>query len=228
VHPPAQVVAQQLAPGGEGRWCPWRGQGWRVGAQVEERAEGRYPGHAVGDGMVHLHDQADPPLCQAWQEPHLPQRAGPVQPPLPQLLAGRQQLGLASGRGQREHPDMAGDVEGGSVDPQRPAQPPPRGVQQLAEPGQQVKPAADPLTDGLDRETAPRLGQPRAVEDDERPDVLAPAEILRQHHAQILRTQAFHSASPTLRTNGGRDDALPQRDRPKCHPSLLVPCPGGQ
>jgi hypothetical protein len=82
------------------------------------------------------------------------------------------------------------------------------------------KPAADPLADGLDRETAPRFGQPRAVEDGQRPDVLGPAELLRQHHAHILRTQAFHRASPTLRTNGGHGDALPQRDRPKCHPSL--------
>jgi hypothetical protein len=116
---------------------------------------------------------------------------------------------------------------GASTHSGRPS-PRPRGIQELAEPGQQVKPAADPLADGLDRETPVRFEQVGAVEDAQRPDVLGPAELLRQHHAQILRTQAFHSASPTLRTNGGRDDALPQRDRPKCHPFLPVPCPRGQ
>jgi hypothetical protein len=134
VNAPAQVVIEQLALGGERGWCPWqRGRSGRGGADIEEHAEGGHPGHAVGDGMVHLHEQGDPRLCQAQQEPHLPQRAGPVQPPPPQLLAGHQQLRLAGGDSEREHCDMIGDVEGRGIYPQRPAQPPPRGVRELAE-----------------------------------------------------------------------------------------------
>jgi hypothetical protein len=66
-----------------------------------------------------------------------------------------------------------------------------------------MEPAADLLADGPDREPAIRSEQPRAIEDANRPDVLRPAEILRQNHAQILRTQTFHVASP----NPGREAA---------------------
>jgi hypothetical protein len=97
---------------------------------------------------------------------------------------------------------VIGDVECWGVDPQGPAQPPRRGVQELAEPRKRLEPAADLLADGLDWETAVRFEQPGAIEDAQRPDVLGPAEILRQDHAQILRTQAFHEASPKLRMGG--------------------------
>ena len=75
-------------------------------------------------------------------------------------------------------------------------QPPPRGVQELAEARKKVQPAADLLADGFDREPAVGSEQPGAIEDGDGPDVLGPAEILRPHHAQILRTQTFHKASP--------------------------------
>jgi hypothetical protein len=76
------------------------------------------------------------------QKPHLPQRAGPVQPLPAQLLAGRQQLRLV-GDLVREHADVLSDVKGRVIDPQRPAQPPPWHVQPLPEPGKMVQPAAD-------------------------------------------------------------------------------------
>ena len=153
LHLAVQVVAEQLAAGRDRGWCPWwRGRRGRAGAQIKERAEGGHPGHPIGDGMVQLHEQASPPVRQARQEPHLPQRAGPVQPLPAQLFAGRQQLRLAVDV-VREHVDVPGDVKGGVIDPQRPAQPPPRHVQPLPEPGKKIKPAVDLLPDRLEGET---------------------------------------------------------------------------
>jgi hypothetical protein len=105
--------------------------------------------------MVQLHEQPNPLLRQARQKPHLPQRPGPVQPPPAQLFTGRQQLRLP-GDVMREQVDVLGDVEAGVIDPQRPAQPPPRHVQALPEPGKKVNPAADLLAYRLDGETAIR------------------------------------------------------------------------
>jgi hypothetical protein len=42
---------------------------------------------------------------------------------LPAGPAGQQQLGLVAGSSNRMDSDVVGEVEGGSVDPQRPAQP---------------------------------------------------------------------------------------------------------
>jgi hypothetical protein len=99
------------------------GRRGRVRAEVEKCAEGGYPGHAIGDGMMHLHEQANPCAGQARQEPHLPQRAAPIKPPPAKLLAGRQQLDLPGGDANREHCDVIGDVERRGIHPQRPAQP---------------------------------------------------------------------------------------------------------
>jgi hypothetical protein len=119
--------------------------------------------------MVQLHEQADPRLCHARQEPYPPQWAGSVQPLPPQFLAGREQLGLAGEGAALEDRDVVGDVECWGVNPQRPAQPPPRGVQELAETRKRLEPAADLLADGLDRQTAVRFEQPGAIEDAKRP-----------------------------------------------------------
>ena len=82
--------------------------------------------------------QAYPPFLQAGQEPQLPQRPGGIKLPARQLLARPQQLGLVAGSGDRMDPDVICDVEEGGVDPQRPAQPQPRPVQQLPGVGDQV------------------------------------------------------------------------------------------
>jgi len=108
--------------------------------------------------MVQFHEQPNPRVGQAGQEPHLPQRAGPVQPLPAQLFARRQQLRLV-GDLAREHVDVIGDIERGIIHPQRPAPPPPRRIQKLPEPGKQVQPAADPLADRLKGEPARCRGQ---------------------------------------------------------------------
>src|SRR4029450_11851901 len=46
-------------------------------------------------------------------------------------------------------PDVVGEVEGGGVDPQGPAQPPPGPVQQLPEARDQLQPRLEVPTDGL-------------------------------------------------------------------------------
>jgi hypothetical protein len=120
-------------------------------AEGAERGDARHP---VGDRVVHLHEQADASVRQPGQEPQLPQRPRPVQPPVPQLLTGQQQPRLISRSSQREHPDVLGEIDRRRVDPQRPAQPEPRPVQQLPEAGNQVEPAPDLLAGRLDPEAA--------------------------------------------------------------------------
>jgi hypothetical protein len=89
----AQVIREQRTPGRHGRRRPRRRVRPRwIGDGINKRAEGGDPGDAVGDGVVDLHEQAHPPVGQAGQEPHLPQRPRPAQATVAQLLAGRQQL----------------------------------------------------------------------------------------------------------------------------------------
>jgi hypothetical protein len=177
---PAQVVGQQLARGRERGWRPRRdGRHWRVGGQVQQRAEGRHPRHPVGQGVVGAQEQAHPVVGQAGQQPRLPQRPGRIQPALVQLRTRRQQLGLIVRRAQRVDPQVVGQVKGGGVDPQRPAQPPSGPVQQLPEARDQLQPRLDVPTDGLDPDAAITVQQPGAVQDGEGADVLGPAEIVR-------------------------------------------------
>jgi hypothetical protein len=50
-----------------------------VGDGIDERGERGHTGDAVGDGVVHLHEEPHTLVRQSGQEPHLPQRPGPVQ-----------------------------------------------------------------------------------------------------------------------------------------------------
>jgi hypothetical protein len=137
VRPPVEVVAQQLPPRRQGRGPPWRCRHRRrIGGEIEERGEGGHAGDAVGDGMVQLHEQPNPPVGQTRQEPQLPQRAGPVQRPPAQPLAGREQLRVVGVSAEGHDVHVLGQVERLRVDPQRPAQPAARQVQPLAESGQ--------------------------------------------------------------------------------------------
>jgi hypothetical protein len=89
-----------------------------------------------------------------------------------QLLAGQQEPRLISRRGQREHPHVVGEIDRWRVDPQRPAKPQPRPVQQLPEARHKLQPLLDPIADPFDLEAAVGVQQRAAVEDDERADVL--------------------------------------------------------
>jgi hypothetical protein len=82
---------------------------------------------------MQLQERADPSVWQAGQQPQLPQRAGGIERSPGQLLACLQQLVLVAWRGKRVDPDVVGEIERGSVDPQGPAQPEARPVQQLPE-----------------------------------------------------------------------------------------------
>jgi hypothetical protein len=60
VASPVQVVREQVAPRRHrGRRPRWWGHRGRLGLSVDERAKRRDPGDAVGDGVVHLHEQPD-------------------------------------------------------------------------------------------------------------------------------------------------------------------------
>ena len=204
---PAQVVDQQLPhrrP--RGRRPRRRDLGGRVRVQVQQRAEGRHPGHPVGQGVMGAQEQADLPARQPGQQPRLPQRPRRVQPAPVQLGTGAQQLVLVARRGQRVDPHVVGEVEGGRVDPQRPAQPPPGPVQQLPQARHQVQPRLQPPADLVDPDAAVTVQQPGAVKDGQHADILGPAEVVRPQHEQVLGGQPFHRS---LRI-GARPSPLPQ------------------
>jgi len=145
--------------------------------------------------VAHAHEQADPPVRQPGEEPHLPQWPCPVQAPAAQLLGGDQQLSLLPRRGKGDHPHMLGEVEHRGVHPQRTAQPPPRHVEQLPEPGHQVQPGLDRLPHALEPEPAIRVEQATALKNGQRTDVLRPA-LIRPQHEPVFRGQPFHRVHP--------------------------------
>ena len=66
----------------------WCGRLRRLGHGVDERAERGNAGDAVGDGVVHLHEEPDAAVGQAGEEPHLPQRPRARQRAATERLAG--------------------------------------------------------------------------------------------------------------------------------------------
>jgi hypothetical protein len=90
---------------------------------------------------------------------------------------------------------MVGNVEHGGVHPQRPAQPPPRHVEQPPEPGHQVQPGFDRLPHALDPEPAAWAEQATAINNGQRTDVLRPA-LIRPQHEPVFRGQPFHRLHP--------------------------------
>ena len=202
-----------------------RDLGGRVRVQVEQRAEGRHPGDPVGQGVMGAQEQADLPARQPGQQPRLPQRPRRVQPAPVQLGTGRQQLGLVAGRGQRVDPHVVGEVEGGGVDPQRPAQPPPGPVQQLPQARHQVQPRLQPPADLVDLDAAVTVQQPVAVKDGQHADVLGPTEVVRPQHEQVLGGQPFHrslriGASPSPLPQGIPANRRPDQGR-TTHPDRV-------
>src|SRR5215204_5369995 len=111
-----------------------------------------------------------------------------------QLLARLQQLGLIAGSGERADPDVVGDVEGGSVDPQRPAQPQPGSEQQLPEARDLVEPRLELPAPLLDPDATVAVEQAGAVEDGEPADVGGPPVVVPQEQEQIRRGQPFQQA----------------------------------
>ena len=82
-----QVVGEQVSrgwPRGRRPRCGWRITGFRFVA--EECSEVGHARHAITDDVVQPDEQADAPVWQSRQEPHLPQRAAPVESPAPKAL----------------------------------------------------------------------------------------------------------------------------------------------
>ena len=65
------------APRGVGKGARHGGEASGVG--VEEHEEQLHPPDAVGEGVVHLHDEGGPPADQVLDEGELPQRVGGVE-----------------------------------------------------------------------------------------------------------------------------------------------------
>ena len=100
-----------------------------------------------------------------------------------------EQLGLVAGSSQRVHSDVVGEVEGGSVDPQWPAQPQPWSVQQLPEARNQVQSRLEPPADRLNPDATVAVEQAGAVEDGEPADIGGPAIVVPQPQEQVRRGQ---------------------------------------
>ena len=189
----AQVVAQQL-PGGRDRGRrPQRGdRSGRVGVQVKQGPKGGDARGAVGEGVVQLQERAHPPLWQTGEQPQLPQWPGPVQPPPGQLRAGLEQLGVVGGRAKRLDAEMVGEVEAGGVDPQWPAQPRPRSVQQLPKRGTRCSLGSSRRRTASIRTRSWRpVQQGGAVQDGQPADLVGPAIVVPQQHEQIRCGQPF-------------------------------------
>jgi hypothetical protein len=93
-----QVVREQYTCRRHRRRCPRPSRfGGRVRNGIEERPDGGHPRDAVGDGVVHLDEHADPFPRQPGEEPHLPQWPTAVQAAPPQALGRVQERGLVAG-----------------------------------------------------------------------------------------------------------------------------------
>jgi hypothetical protein len=75
---------------------------------------------------------------------------------------------------------VVGEIGGGGVHPQRPAQPSRRYVEELPEQGHHVQPGCDHLPDSLDPEATAPFEQAAAVEDGQGTDV----PVARSHPAR--------------------------------------------
>src|SRR6266511_2228180 len=143
---------------------------------------------------MQLQEQAHALLWRAGQEPYLPQGPSRIQPSPRQLRAGQQQLCLITGSGQRVDADVVGEVKGGRVDPQGPAQPTAGPVQALPEARDKVQSGLELPADRLDAEATVVVQQAGAVEDGERADVAGPAEVVPQEQEEVRCAQAFQWA----------------------------------
>jgi len=144
---------------------------------------------AVGDGVMQPQKGAHLSVRQAGQQPQLPQRPGWIQPSSGQRRAGLQQLGFVAGSGKRVNSDVVGEIERRSVDPQRPAQPPARPVQQLPEAGEQMQSGPDRLAGSLNPEPAIAAHKAGSIDDDQCADVPGPAVAVPPQGGKILRAQ---------------------------------------
>jgi hypothetical protein len=179
LEPPTHIVPENLTIRGLRCWDPRRRlHRGRIGGRIDESAERSDPGDAIRDRVVQLHEEANAPVRETRQEPHLPQGSGGVQAASPELLARQEELRFVAGRGDPEDPDVVADIEGGGVDPQRPAPPETGPVNDLPESGKKMQPPFDVPPCGIDEETALSIRQPLAIEDGDGTDVLWPTLIL--------------------------------------------------
>ncbi len=100
------------------------------------------PSTAVGDAEVHLHEPADAPCWQSGEGPHPPQWPRPVQSTSHQLFGDTKQLGLVTRRRDLKDLDVFAEIEPQSIYPERPALLGRRDVEELPEPGLEVRPRA--------------------------------------------------------------------------------------
>ena len=177
---------------------------WRVGNGIEEHGERGHTGDAVGDGVVHLDEQPHTLVRQTGQEPHLPQRPGPVQRAAAKCLAGDEELSLVARRRHRVHVDVLGDVERLGIRPHRPPQPHAGPVQNLTKPGHPVQPSNDGHAHRLDQKSAIGVEQRFAVEDDKRPDVLGPTLLLRPDQHEIRSGHTIQAGPVRVRFSPDR------------------------
>ena len=125
------------------------------------------------------------------KQPQLPQRPCWIQPLRRQLLECLQQLRLVARSGKWVNSDMVGEVEGGRVNPQRPAQSPPGPVQALPKARDQVQPRLQVAPNVFDPDARLVVEQAGAVEDGERADIARPAEVIPLEQEDVRCAQTF-------------------------------------
>lgn len=194
--PLPDVAGQQLPWARRGPGYPgWRRRGLLIGTSVEQRADHRDSGDSIGDDVMQPDEHPDVAVGQAGQEPHLPERARPVQRPFVQFRAQAEQGRLIPGRRDRASPDVLADIEPGGVRPGGRAQAGARRDEHLAQPGREME---APLHVGP-HDVHPQVPGPiekrRAFQDDQRRDVHRQAAILDAQIAHVQRRQAVWSAA---------------------------------
>ena len=164
----------------------------RFGLEIQENTQELGARDAVDGAVVDLGDHADLVALQPFDDPHLPQRAVPVE--LAADHVGRElgQLAHPARRGQRGAAEMIVDVELGIVDPHRVAQ----AEGHLDQPAPEHRCQRDPLVDELAQPAegvAP--GHGGRVENGDQRHVHVEGGCLRVEEGGVEPAQPFWHAS---------------------------------
>ena len=91
----------------------------RLGLEVEEALRHLHPADAVGERVVHLHDERGATAFEAVDDRELPERPLPVESGHAALARVLEHVGQLPGRGCRDPPDVEAELEGVVLDPAR-------------------------------------------------------------------------------------------------------------
>jgi len=141
---PAHVVGEELPAT---RCGPRHPPSWRRGrcirSCVEQSANQREGGNAVGDYVMQAEEHPQLAIVEPRQQPQLPQRTRPVQSRLIQRRRHLEQGCLVARSGNGSGPHVLADVEAAVIDPQGLPQAESRAVEDLAQARGQIQAPLD-------------------------------------------------------------------------------------